>query len=86
VEAIIAACITGVLALIGVILTCRSNNRKIEQKLQTAQAVTDTKLDNLTREVRMHNGFATEIPVLKREVELLRGELEKLKQYHTERV
>lgn len=85
-EAIIAACITGGLALAGVVITNLSSGRKIEQKLKTAQAVTDTKLDNLTREVRKHNDFATRIPVVEHDVALMRDDMEKLKQYHSERV
>ena len=42
---IIVAVITGVLTLLGVIITNTQSNKKIEQKLQTAQAVTDCKLE-----------------------------------------
>ena len=63
-ESIIVALITGGLSLIGVIITTRNNSKRMEQQLQTAQAVTDTKIDELTREVRYHNGFAERLPVL----------------------
>ena len=57
-DGIIAALITGGLSLAGVIISNISSNRKIENKLTTAQAVTDCKIDELTREVREHNNFA----------------------------
>jgi Tfp pilus assembly protein PilO len=67
-ENIIPAIITGVLALVGVIITNISSNKTIENKLSIAQAVTDTKLDNLTDEVKKHNNFAVEIPVMKEQI------------------
>lgn len=59
-----ATIITGVLALVGVIITNSSSNRKIEHQLEVSQAITDTKLENLTEEVRKHNNFAVKIPVV----------------------
>lgn len=63
-ETIITALITGGLALAGVIITNISSNRSIEQKLITSQAVTDTKIEALTEEVRKHNSFADRITAL----------------------
>ena len=60
-ESIIVALITGGMALVGVVITNISSNRKIEQQLVTAQAVTDAKIENLTDEVRKHNSFADRI-------------------------
>lgn len=65
---IIVAVITGVLTLLGVIITNTQSNKKIEQKLQTAQAVTDCKLEELTREVREHNNFARRMPVVEEQI------------------
>ena len=81
-ESILTACITGGLALIGVIITNVTSNRRVEQSLKTAQAVTDTKIQELTREVREHNGFAHRIPVLETEVKHLGEEVKKLNSYH----
>lgn len=67
-ESIIVALITGGLSLIGVIITTRNNSKRMEQQLQTAQAVTDTKIDELTREVREHNNFARRMPVLEERI------------------
>lgn len=63
-ENIVVALITGGLALVGVIISNISSNKKIEQQLVTAQAITDTKLENLTEEVRKHNSFADRITAL----------------------
>lgn len=61
-ESIIASFITGLLALVGVILTNNASNRKITTKLETSQEVTNTKIEHLTEEVRQHNSFAVRIP------------------------
>lgn len=63
-ESIIVALITGGLALVGVIITNAQSNKKIEQQLVTSLAITDTKLENLTQEVRKHNSFADRITAL----------------------
>lgn len=79
-ETIIAAAITGILALVGVIITSMMGNRKIERKLEIHQAVTDQKIDELTREVREHNNFARRMPALEQKVE---GIDEKIHIYHS---
>lgn len=76
---VVASIITGVLTLIGVILTNSSSNKEIEHKLETSLAVTETKLENLTEEVRKHNDFATEIPVLKNRVSVLEDTVKEIK-------
>ena len=81
-ESIISAAITGVLALLGVIITSIQSNKKIEQKLNTAQAVTDCKLEELTREVREHNNFAKRMPVVEEQIKNIR---EKMDYLHSER-
>ena len=70
-EAILAASITGLLSLAGVILTNVLASRKSEAAIRTAQAVTDTKLDELTREVREHNHFARRMPVVEEQIKML---------------
>lgn len=74
-ETIIGCVITGVLSLVGVILTNNSSNKKIENNLEKNQAVTDTKIEELTREVRQHNSFAQRIPVLEVRIEELERKL-----------
>ena len=56
-ESVIAALITGAITLIGVMI---ANSR--------SQAVTDTKLEELTREVREHNNFARRVPILEEQM------------------
>ena len=63
-EGIIAAIITGVLSLIGVVISNLAANAMMSKELEKAQAVTDTKIEELTREVREHNNFAKRVPVL----------------------
>lgn len=67
-SSIIAAIITGGLTLIGVVITNMTQGRKIEQQLQVSQAVTDTKLEELTREVREHNNYAMRVPILEEQM------------------
>lgn len=70
-EGIVSAVITGVLALAGVIITNASSNRKIEKKLEISQAVTDCKIEELTREVREHNNFAHRMPVVEEQIKVI---------------
>ena len=70
-EAVISAVITGILALIGTAFTVAAGQKKTEQKLQTAQAVTDCKIDELTREVREHNNFARRMPVVEEQIKVI---------------
>ena len=70
-EAIIVAVISGGLSLTGVIITCLATARKSEHALQVAQAVTDTKIEELTREVRVHNHFAQRMPVVEEQIKVI---------------
>ena len=65
-EAIVVAIITGGMSLVGVIVTSLVTARKSENAIKIAQAVTDTKIQELTREVREHNNFAKRMPVVDR--------------------
>lgn len=81
-EAIITALITGGLALVGVIITNISGNRKMQSQLEKSQAVTDTKLDELTREVREHNGFARRMPVVEEQIKVINHRINDLEGFH----
>ena len=81
-EAILVAVITGGLSLVGVIITSMATTRKTEQAQAVAQAVTETKIDNLTQEVRQHNGFAQKIPLLQAECDNLKRRVTDLEKYH----
>ena len=63
-DAVIVALITAAATVIAVGIQNRSTQAKVTAELEKHQAVTDTKLDELTREVREHNNFARRMPVL----------------------
>lgn len=63
-----------VISLIGTVYTTKSSTDKIQHELDKHNAVQDTKLEELTREVRQHNDFATRIPVLEQRVTALEKE------------
>ena len=69
-ESIIVAIITGGLSLIGVIVSNNHAAQSMDAKLDKQQAVTETKLEELTREVRTHNNFAQRIPVLEEQMKV----------------
>lgn len=81
-EAILVAIITGGLSLVGVVITCLATAKKTEKATAVAQAITETKLSELTREVREHNHFATRMPALEQRVDSLEHRVENLEQYH----
>lgn len=77
-EAIIVAIITGGLSLIGVIVSNNRTSQSMDAKLDKHQAVTDTKLEELTREVREHNNFAKRVPVLEEQIKVANHRIEDL--------
>ena len=81
-EAVLAALITGSMSLAGVVFTCYTTAKKGQAALQLAQAVTDTRIQELTREVREHNGFARRMPVVENQIETLQQTIRELKEYH----
>ena len=76
----------GLLTLIGVIITNNKNSKKVENKLEISQAVSNTKIEELTREVREHNNFARRMPVVEQEIRDIKDDIKHLKKYHSERV
>lgn len=83
-EAIIVALITGGAAIISNVLTANKSSRELNFKLEKQQAVTDTKIEELTREVRAHNNFAQRMPVVENEIKSLQGTVNNLQKYHME--
>jgi len=81
-EAIVVALITGGLSLAGVVATCLATAKKNENAMKVAQAVTDTKIDELTREVREHNGFARRMPVVEEQIKVMNHRIADLEKYH----
>lgn len=70
-ETVIAAVITGAITLVGVLIA----NGK-------TQAVTETKLEELTREVRNHNHFAERMPVVEEQIKVINHRITDLEAYH----
>lgn len=85
-ESIIVAVITGLFAVIAQLLIAKESRKdmyakldknseladsKLESRLEKFQAVTDTKIEELTREVREHNNFARRMPVLEEKIAAL---------------
>lgn len=70
-EAIITALITGGITLVGVLIA----NSK-------SQAVMETRMEELTREVREHNGFAKRMPVVEEQIKVINHRIDDLEGYH----
>ena len=60
------------------IITNSRSNRDMDAKLDKAQAVTETKLDALTDEVRKHNNFAQRVPVIEEQIKVANHRIEDL--------
>lgn len=84
-EALIAASasiIVGLFSLVGVIISNNKANNKMQSDMKTAQAVTDERIGELTREVRMHNDFAKRIPVIEEKINVANHRISDLEQFH----
>lgn len=77
-EGIIGAVIAGVFALVGVIITNNSANKELMSKQETAQAVTNEKISQLTAEVARHNNFAQRVPVIEEQIKVINHRLNDL--------
>ena len=88
-EAVIAALITGVLAVAAQVVIAVVNNKAVfkelekqsalaDARLEKNQAITDTKLENLTNEVRAHNAFAQRMPVLEEKLSVANNRIKDL--------
>jgi len=75
---IIIAVISGLVTIVTVIINTRASSREMTHKLETMQAVTDTKLDVLTSEVREHNNFARRVPVVEEQIKVINHRLDDL--------
>lgn len=78
IEAIIVAIIAAGASLAGTILTVQASTKKTENDMKVAQAVTDTKIDELTREVRAQNDFASRVPVIEEQIKVANRRLDDL--------
>ena len=81
-EAVIVALITGGLSLLGIIYSSSKSASKVDAKLDKQQAVIETKLNELTREVREHNNFARRVPVVEEQIKVINHRIEDLEGFH----
>ena len=81
-ETIILALITGGLCLLGIIYSSNKTAQAMDSKLDKQQAVMETKMDELTREVREHNNFVKRMPVVEEQIKVINHRIEDLEEYH----
>lgn len=81
-EAILAALIAAAASIVSNIILTRKSATEMDHKLELRQAVTDTKIDELTREVRTHNNFAQRVPVLEEQIKVANHRINDLEGYH----
>ena len=77
-----AAVVVGLLSLVGVMISNNRANSKMQNDIKTAQAVTDERISELTREVREHNGFGRRIPVIEEQVKVINHRISDLEELH----
>jgi len=77
-EAIVVAVVTSCLTLIGTVITVLSASKKTDEQFRINQAVIDTKIEELTREVREHNNFARRLPLVEERLEHLTARVTRL--------
>ena len=80
-EAVLVALISGGLSLVGIVISGLLTARKSEMTVKTSQAVTDTKLEELTREVRAHNHFAQRMPVVEEQIKVINHRISDLENF-----
>lgn len=83
-DTIVVALITGVSGLLCAVVTGVISSvvtgKKTSQALRVSQAVTDTKIEELTREVREHNGFARRMPVVEEQIKVINHRVKDLEE------
>lgn len=81
-ESIIVSAITGICSIVAVVITSAASGKKLQQQLEVSQAVMNTKLENLTQEVRKHNEFSVRIPVIEEQIKVINHRLDDLEREH----
>lgn len=81
-EAVIAALIAAAASIVSNIILSRKQAAEMDHKLEVRQAVTDTKIEELTREVREHNNFARRVPVVEEQIKVANHRISDLEDYH----
>lgn len=81
-EAVIAALIAAAAGIVSNIILSRKQAAEMDHKLEVRQAVTDTKIEELTREVREHNNFARRVPVVEEQIKVANHRISDLEDFH----
>lgn len=77
-EAVVIALITSLIPLIGTVLTILYSASKTDEKVKVSQAVMENKIEELTREVRLHNNFAQRMPVVEEQIKVINHRIQDL--------
>lgn len=77
---VIIAVISGIATIVATVLTIIGSNRRTQNLMQINQAVTETRLDNLTEEVKKHNNFAERIPQIETRLDYMEKDIKALKE------
>lgn len=77
-SSIIVSIVSAAATIAGVIISTKASGREISHKLETHQAVIDTKIDNLAAAVNKHNHFAERMPVVEEQIKVINHRLEDL--------
>ena len=72
------AVVTGIFSIIVALIAAFGVGRSVVHQMEISQAVTDTKITELTREVREHNGFAKRMPVVEEQIKVINHRIEDL--------
>lgn len=81
-DAIMAALIAATASVVSNVVLSRKQAAEIDHKLEVRQAVTDTKIEELTREVREHNNFARRMPVVEEQIKVANHRINDLENEH----
>lgn len=76
--AIISAVGSLIVGIVSAVISAKATGNDVQKKLEIQMAVTDTKLDELTREVRAHNNFAQRMPVLEEKMSVANHRIDDL--------
>ena len=72
--------LASIITVVSVIVTSNKNNAAVDAKLDKQQAVIETKIEELTREVREHNNFARRMPVVEEKIAVANHRIDNLEE------
>ena len=77
-DTLLVAIISAIVTIVATVITVWAGMRKQAQQAAVQQAVTDTKLETLTEEVRKHNNFASRLPVVEEQIKVINHRIDDL--------